>query len=78
MVFFIFAILPYLKYTFLTIDRHYFGFVADKIPPLVKGTVKLEYHQLHGLPHRTVEDVDHGHAIARERRAKGLPMAWEE
>ena len=36
---FIFTCLPFLKYCFLTIDRHYFGFVTEKIPPLVKTTV---------------------------------------
>jgi hypothetical protein len=38
-VLFVFTCLPYLKYSFLTIDRHYFGVVTDPLPPLVKGTI---------------------------------------
>lgn len=38
-VVFVYTCLPFLKYSFLTIDRHYFGFVTEKLPPLVLSTV---------------------------------------
>ena len=32
---FVYTSLPFCKYAFLTIDRHYFGIVTEKLPPLV-------------------------------------------
>ena len=75
---FVYTCLPFLKYAFLTIDRHYFGIVTEKLPPLVLGTTQLRYHQQHGIPHRTIEDIHYGKALANERKRKGLPMIWDE
>lgn len=38
-VIFVYTCLPFLKYSFLTIDRHYYGFVTEKLPPLVTGSI---------------------------------------
>ena len=36
---FVYTCLPFVKYSFLTFDRHYFGIVTDKMPPLVMGSI---------------------------------------
>ena len=77
-VIFGYTCLPFLKYSWLTIDRHYFGITTDPLPPLVKGSIQRIYHEQNNMPHTTIDDINYEHALANERRRKGLPMLWED
>ena len=62
----------------MVVDRHYFGIFTEMHPPVVMTTTQINYHKEQNIPFRTIQDINYEYRLADERRAKGLPMIWEE
>jgi hypothetical protein len=62
----------------MTFDKHYYGYVTDKIPTLALTTAHKNYLKMHHIPFREIEDVERNRHDFQLRERLGLPHPWDE
>ena len=56
-----------MKYVILTMDKHYYGYLTDKLPILALTTPNKVYYSGAGIPFINIEEVELEHKFGKLR-----------
>jgi len=71
-------VMPFMKHAVFTIDKHYYGFITDKVPVLAITTPNKNYYDSMGIPYRTVDEIEQRKRDAKQRRERNIPHPWDD
>jgi len=76
-VLFVVKIYPFAKYTLITYDKYYFGYINERVPRLALTTSQKKYFGETGIPYKTIQDLHFEKAEHQVRKQLGIEHPWE-